>query len=83
MRHGGGGNRYVSIEVRPGDGRDNPANSNSTERAEIQIKRGDLVQFDEPVWYRFKFRLDGALAGRQQPHRLASDQAEHRDQFRR
>ena len=59
----GSGNRYVTIEVRPGDGRDNPANSNSTERAEIQIKRGDLVQFDEPVWYRFKFRLDGPWQG--------------------
>lgn len=51
--------RHLTVEVRPGDGNDNPATSNPTERAEIQINRGELVRFDQPIWYRFAFRIEG------------------------
>jgi hypothetical protein len=53
------GARALSVEVRPGDGREGAAGSNPSERAEIQVTAADLVQFDRPIWYRFAVRLDG------------------------
>jgi Polysaccharide lyase len=55
--------RQLTVEVRPGDGNDNPAASNPTERAEIEIRRPELVRFDQPIWYRFAFRIDGTWQG--------------------
>jgi hypothetical protein len=51
-----GASRVLRITVEPGDAYDpNPAD-NATERAEIQVRR-ELVKFETPVWYSFRFRL--------------------------
>jgi len=46
----------LRIEVRPGDAYDPNPGGNPTERVEIQARQ-ELVQFDRPVWYAFRFRL--------------------------
>ena len=52
---------YLRIKTAPNDAYDpNPGNS-PTERVEIQARR-ELVQFDHPVWYAFRFRLEAAWA---------------------
>lgn len=57
------GSHALRIEVRPHDAYDagNPGD-NPTERAEMQIRR-DLVKFDQPVWYTFRFRLEAPWPG--------------------
>lgn len=53
------GTRHLTVSLRPGDGYDVSPGSNPTERAEIEVKRRDLVEFDHKVWYSFAFRLEG------------------------
>ncbi|HXP77867.1 MAG TPA: heparin lyase I family protein [Stellaceae bacterium] len=57
------GSHSLRIEVRPHDAYDagNPGD-NPTERAEMQIRR-ELVKFDRPVWYTFRFRLEAPWPG--------------------
>jgi hypothetical protein len=55
---GGDGSRALRIEVKPRDASDpGDPGDNPTERVEMQIRRG-LVEFDKPVWYSFRFRLE-------------------------
>ncbi len=48
--------QVLRIAVHPGDAYDPNPGENPTERVEIQVRR-EIVRFDEPVWYRFGFRL--------------------------
>lgn len=65
---------YLRIKAAPNDAYDpNPGNS-PTERVEIQARR-ELVQFDHPVWYAFRFRLEapwvqGAVENRTVIHQV-------------
>jgi len=55
---GGDGGHALRIEVKPRDAYDaGDPGDNPTERVEMQVRR-DLVKFDEPVWYSFRFRLE-------------------------
>jgi hypothetical protein len=48
----------IRIEVHPKDAYNpDPTGAYPTERVEIQVRR-ELVRFDEPLWYRFRFRLE-------------------------
>jgi Polysaccharide lyase len=59
----GDGSRALRIEVRPRDAYDaGDPGDNPTERVEIQVRR-DLVKFDEPIWYAFRFRLEAPWPG--------------------
>lgn len=54
----GAGGHALRIEVQPRDAYDaGEPGDNPTERVEMQIRR-ELVKFDEPVWYSFRFRLE-------------------------
>lgn len=46
----------LRVTVHPGDAADPNPGRKPTERVEIQLQR-EVVRFDEPVWYRFRFRL--------------------------
>lgn len=46
----------LRVELRPGDAFDPNPGGNPTERVELQA-RHELVKFDRPVWYAFRFRL--------------------------
>lgn len=52
----------LRIAVHPGDTFDPNPGSNPTERVEIQTRR-ELVHFEQPIWYRFSFRLNGPWRG--------------------
>jgi hypothetical protein len=52
------GSHALRIEVRPRDAYDaGEPGDNPTERVEMQVRR-ELVKFDQPVWYTFRFRLE-------------------------
>jgi hypothetical protein len=52
------GGHALRIELRPRDSYDaGEPGDNPTERVEMQIRR-ELVKFDEPIWYSFRFRLE-------------------------
>lgn len=53
---GDGPAKVLRVEVRPGDAFDPNPTGLSTERVEIQPRR-ELVRFDQPIWYAFRFRL--------------------------
>jgi hypothetical protein len=50
------GGPVLRVTLHPGDAADPNPGHNPTERVEIQLRR-PVVRFDEPVWYRFRFRL--------------------------
>lgn len=54
---GAGGERALAITVKPGDAYDPNPGSAPTERVEIQLQR-ELVRFDRPVWYSFRFKVE-------------------------
>ena len=56
--------RALRLEVRPGDAYDPNPGDNPTERVEIQIRR-ELVKFEQPIWYSFRFRLAQPWLARQ------------------
>jgi hypothetical protein len=51
------GSAALRIEIRPGDAYDANPGDIPTERVEIQFRR-EVVRFERPVWYSFRFRLD-------------------------
>jgi hypothetical protein len=55
---GSGSASTLRVEVKPGDAYNpDPTGDYPTERVELQVRR-EVVRFDEPVWYRFRFRLE-------------------------
>jgi len=75
----GAGSHGLRIEVRPRDAYDaGSPGDNPTERVEMQIRR-ELVKFDEPVWYTFRFRLEAPwpeLVNRTVIHQIKQNIAE-------
>jgi hypothetical protein len=55
--------QVLRIEVAPGDAFDPNLGDKPTERVEIQARR-QLVSFDTPVWYTFRFRLEAPWTNR-------------------
>lgn len=54
--------RVLHMELKPGDAYDPNPGDNPTERVEIQARR-ELVKFEQPVWYGFRFRLAAPWLG--------------------
>jgi hypothetical protein len=52
----------LRVTVRPGDAADPNPDDKPTERVEAQIRQ-EVVKFDQPTWYRFKFRLEAPWQG--------------------
>lgn len=52
----------LRITVHPGDAVERESDEKSTERVEIQMRK-EVVRFDEPAWYRFRFRLESPWQG--------------------
>ena len=75
----GAGLHGLRIEVRPRDAYDaGDPGDNPTERVEMQIRR-ELVKFDEPIWYTFRFRLEAPwpeLVNRTVIHQIKQNIAE-------
>ncbi|MBI1777508.1 MAG: heparin lyase I family protein [Proteobacteria bacterium] len=69
--------RVLRIAIHPGDAYDPNPGSNPTERVEIQV-RHEIVRFDHPVWYAFRFRLAApwiAVANRTVIHQIKQNLA--------
>lgn len=54
--------RALRIALRPGDAYDPNPGEVPSERVEIQVRR-ELVKFDQPLWYSFRFRLGAPWHG--------------------
>lgn len=52
---GGDGKSLLRIRVETGDASERESGVKPSERVELQLRR-ELVKFDEPVWYHFRFR---------------------------
>ena len=52
----------LRLSVHPGDAVEKESDEKSTERVEIQMRK-EVVKFDEPTWYRFRFRLERPWQG--------------------
>jgi hypothetical protein len=56
------GGEGLRIAVHPGDAAEQSPGDAPSERAEIQVRR-EMVRFDTPVWYSFRFRLAAPWQG--------------------
>ena len=52
----------LRVTVRPGDAADPNPDDKPTERVEAQVRQ-EVIRFDRPTWYRFKFKLEAPWQG--------------------
>ncbi|NTG20659.1 hypothetical protein G6L00_09465 [Agrobacterium rhizogenes] len=52
----------LRISVHPGDAANPNPDDNPTERVEAQLRQ-EVVKFDQPTWYHFRFRLEAPWEG--------------------